>query len=139
MRHLHWYAIAVFLIVLGYDLVVWGGAARLPEVGPKLLGSARQEAPLVYAYMNAGGVLDGAVPALDRWGQQRASAALGDGFVRISEEPRVAMDLVFSQTWNSGHAMLKFCHSAAPVLAVLSLILWLRRPKKISLMGARRR
>lgn len=138
MRHLHWYVIVLFLLALFYDLVVWGGAARLPEAGPQLLASARQEGPLAYMYMNVGSALDRAVPALDRWGQQRAAAALSDGFARINDDPAVAMDLVFSQTWNSQHATMKFFHWAAPVLAVLSLILWLRRPKKISLMGRRR-
>jgi len=139
MRYLHWYVIVLFLLVLAYDLVVWGGAARLPDVGPRLLGSARQESPLVYLYMFAGGALDQAVPALDQWGQQHAAAALSDGFERIKQDPAVAMDLVFSQTWNSHHAMLKFCHWAAAALAVLSLVFWLRRPKKVSLIGGRRR
>lgn len=139
MRYLHWYLIVAFVLVLAYDLVVWGGAARLPEIGPKLLGSAREEGPLTYLYMTAGGALDSAIPTLDQWGQQHATAALADGFPRIKEDPRVAMDLVFSQTWNSRHATLKFCHWAAPALAVLSLVFWLRRPKKIRLIGGRRR
>ena len=138
MRHLHWYVIVFFLLALGYDFVVWGGAARLPEVGPHLLDSARREGPLAYFYMSIGSMLDQAVPALDQWGQQHASAALSEGFERINGDPAVAMDLVFSQTWNSHHATLKFFHWAAPVLAVLSGVFWMRRPKKVRLMGRRR-
>jgi hypothetical protein len=135
---LHWYAIGLFLIVLAYDCIVWGAASRLPDVGPHLLASAQGEAPLVYSYMRVGSVMDQAVPALDSWGQRHASAALSEGFARINDNPRVAMDLVFSRTWNSQHATLKTMHWAAPVLAVISLVLWLRRPKKVALIGRRR-
>jgi hypothetical protein len=137
-QHLHWYVIALFLIVLGYDCVVWGGASRLPDVGPQLLASARGEGPLVYLYMSVGSILDAAVPTLDQWGQRHANAALSEGFQRIQEDPRVAMDVVFSQTWNAQHAVLKTMHWTAPVLALISIVMWIRRPKKVALMGRRR-
>jgi hypothetical protein len=138
-RNLHWWIILLFLFVLGYDLVVWGAAARLPEVGVRLLNSAQREAPLAYAYMRIGSVLDAAAPILDDWGTQHAQMAFSEGFARIKDDPTVAMDLVFSQTWNAQHAILKLCHWAAPVLAVLALVFWMRRPKKVHLMSSRRR
>jgi hypothetical protein len=138
-RHLHWWVGLLFLLVLGYDFVVWGGAARLPEVGAHLQDSARREGPLTYFYMRVGSVIDAAVPALDSWGQHRAESALAEGFPRIKEDPTVAMDLVFSQNWNAQHFMLKLCHTAAPVLAVLALVFWIRRPKKVRMLGSRRR
>ena len=137
-RHLHWVIICLFLCALAFDLIVWGAAARLPDVGPHMLESARQEGPLAYVYMQAGSVLDQAVPALDAWGRERATAALSDGFERIKVEPTIAMDLIFSNTWNSHHSTLKLMHWAAPVLAVLSLIFWIRRPKKVQMMRSRR-
>lgn len=137
-RFLHWYALVLFLLVLGYDFVVWGAASRLPdEVGPHLLNSAQREAPLAYFYMRVGASVDQAVPALDNWGLHAANVALADGFAHIKDDPAVAMDLVFSQTWNLHHAVLKFCHWAAPVLALISLVFWLRRPKKVRMMGRR--
>lgn len=137
-RHLHAWIGLLFFLVLAYDFVVWGGAARLPEVGTHLQDSARREGPLAYFYMQVGSAIDGAVPALDSWGQRRAEVALAEGFPRIKDDPAVSMDLVFSQTWNIHHATLKFCHWAAPVLAVLALVFWMRRPKKVRLMGSRR-
>ena len=140
MRHLHWYFILLFVLAFGYDVIVWGAASLLPdEVGAHLLLSARREGPLAYFYMRAGGELDTVLPPLRSWGEEHARAALKEGFPRIQEDPAVAMDLVFSQTWTSQHALLKFCHWAAPVLLVLSVIFWLRRPKKVHLMGGRRR
>ena len=136
---LHWWVGLLFLLVLSYDFVVWGGAARLPEVGAHLQDSARREGPLAYFYILVGSAIDAAVPALDDVGQRRAQAALAEGFPRIKEDSTVAMDLVFSQTWNAQHFTLKLCHWAAPVLAVLALIFWIRRPKKVRMLGSRRR
>lgn len=138
-RHFHWWIGLLFLLVLGYDFVVWGAAARLPDVGAHLQDSARREGPLAYFYMRVGSALDEAVPALDRWGQYRAESALAEGFPRIKQDATVAMDLVFSQTWNAQHLTLKVCHWAAPVLAVLAVVFWVRRPKKVRMLGSRRR
>ncbi len=138
-RHFHWWIGLLFLFVLGYDFVVWGAAARLPDVGAHLQDSARREGPLAYFYMRVGSALDEALPALDRWGQYRAESALAEGFPRIKQDATVAMDLVFSQTWNAQHFTLKVCHWAAPVLAVLAVVFWVRRPKKVRMLGSRRR
>ena len=138
-RYLHWWIGLLFLTVLGYDFVVWGAAARLPEVGTHLQDSARREGPLVYFYMRVGSAIDAAVPALDDWGQRRAETALSEGFSRIKQDPAVAMDLIFSQTWNAQHLTLKVCHWAALALAALALVFWVRRPKKVRMLGSRRR
>jgi hypothetical protein len=87
--------------------------------------------------MAGGDALDTAVPALETWGAQRAQAALELGMQRIKDDPNVAMDLIFSQNWNSTHAMLKLMYWAAPVLGLLALVAWSRRPKKVSLIGGR--
>jgi hypothetical protein len=136
-RHWHWWVTLLFVWALAYDLVVWGAAARLPEVGLYLQSSAQRQALLANIYMSAGEALDNAVPILDDWGTQRAQAALSAGFERIKQDPMVSMDLVFSNTWNSTHATLKFMYWAAPVFGVIALLLWSRRPKKISLVGGR--
>jgi len=138
LRNLHWIALVLLLLALVFDFAVWGGAARLPDVGPLLLRSAQREAPVVRFYMLVGQPLDGAVAALDRFGQAHATAAFSDGFQRIREDPAVAMDLVFAETWNSQHASIKTVFWATPVLAALWFVFWLRRPKKVSLMGRRR-
>ncbi|MGH8091629.1 MAG: hypothetical protein ACREO6_09275 [Rudaea sp.] len=136
-RHWHWWFTLLFVWAFAYDLVVWGAAAHLPDIGDHLQASAQRQALLANIYMSAGGALDAAVPVLDDWGTQRAHTALADGLERIKEDPMVAMDLIFSNTWNSTHATLKFMYWAAPVFGVIALVLWSRRPKKVSLMGGR--
>jgi hypothetical protein len=109
----------------------------LPDIGAHLQSSAQRQAFLANIYISAGEALDAAVPFLDDWGTQRAQTALADGIERIKDDPMVAMDLIFSNTWNSTHAMLKIMYWAAPVFGVIALVLWSRRPKKISLVGRR--
>ena len=137
MKRLHWVLLALFVWALAYDLVVWGAAGHLPDIGDKLRISAQRNALLATIYMAGGDALDTAVPALQTWGAQRAQAALELGMQRIKDDPNVAMDLIFSQNWNSTHAMLKLMYWAAPVLGLLALVAWSRRPKKVSLIGGR--
>jgi hypothetical protein len=127
----HVFALVLFVLCLLYDLVVWGSVRLLPEVGSAIADSARREAPLATAYIAVGGVLDGMVPALGSFGESILSAAWGDGFARIREDPGVAMDLIFSSRWNVAHGWLKVMYWAAPILLVVTLILWLRKPKPL--------
>ena len=136
-KHWHWWVTLLFVWTFAYDLIVWGAASRLPDIGQKLQVSAQRQALLAHIYMSAGGALDAAVPVLDDWGTQRADTALSNGFERIKEDPEVAMDLVFSNTWNATHATLKLMYWAAPVFGLIALVLWSRRPKKVSLMRGR--
>ncbi|HET8943049.1 MAG TPA: hypothetical protein VFN13_13795 [Rudaea sp.] len=136
-RHLHWWITLLFVLCLGYDLVMWGAAARLPDIGPKLQQSAQRQALFAHMYMTAGSALDAAVPWLDDWGTRHIQTALAQGFPRIKDDPRVAMDLIFSENWNSAHATLKLMYWAAPILGVLALVFWSRKPKKLHMMGSR--
>jgi hypothetical protein len=137
-KHLHWFALLLFVWAFGYDLVIWGAARNLPDIGDKLHMSAQRNALLATMYMAAGRKLDNAVPALEDWGEHHVQNALADGIPRIKDDPNVAMDLIFSQTWNSSHFTLKLMYWAAPILGLIALVLWARRPKKISLIGGSR-
>ncbi len=133
-RHLHWWITFLFVLALGYDLVVWGAASLLPDIGPKLEQSAQRQALFAHIYMGLGGSLDTAVPFLKDWGTQHAVDALSQGFPRIKEDSRVAMELIFSKSWNPQHSLLKLMYWAAPILGLLALLLWSRRPKTVHLI-----
>ena len=137
MKHLHSILLLLFAWALAYDLAIWGAIGHLPDLGDKLRAAAQRSALLATMYMAGGDVLDTAVPFFDDWGTQRAQSALETGIPRMKDDPNVAMDLIFSQTWNGTHAFLKFMYWAAPVLGLAFLVAWARRPKKISLMGRR--
>jgi len=130
-NRLHVIALVLFVVCFLYDLVVWGGVSALPDVGPGIADSARREAPLAATYITIGEMLDSAVPALQSFGAARLTDAFGEGFERIRADPTVAMDLIFNTTWNAAHSWIKAMYWAAPVLLLLTLVLWVRRPKTL--------
>lgn len=136
-KYWHWVFTLLFVWALAYDLAVWGAAAGLPDIGGALRASAQRQALLAHVYMSAGAELDAALPVMADWGEQRAQTALAPGFERIKEDPMVSMDLIFSNSWNSTHVMLKVMYWAAPLFGIIALVLWSRRPRKVSLMGRR--
>jgi hypothetical protein len=44
------------------------------------------------------------------------------------------MDLIFDTTWNAAHRWIKAMYWAAPILLVVFLILWSRRPRPIHMI-----
>ena len=133
----HWWVLLLFVIAFLYDVIVWGGAARLPEIGDKLQRAALRQAVLGSVYMACGAPLLGAVPALDTWGQEHFQTAVYEGLPRIHDDPSVAFDLIFNNNWNAHHRTLRVMYWAPPVLAVAWIIFWVRRPKKVSMIGRR--
>jgi hypothetical protein len=136
-KYAHWWVLLLFVMAFLYDAIVWGGAARLPDIGDKLQRAALRQAVLGSVYMTCGAPLLNAVPSLDEWGQQHFKDAVLEGFPRIHDDPSVAFDLIFNNNWNTHHRTLRVMYWAPPVLAVVWIIFWVRRPKKVSLMGRR--
>ena len=136
-RHLHQIAIALFVLSLLYNLVVWGSLPRVPDVGRQIAASAYREAPLAATYIGLGSLIDGVVPALQAFGEKRVTDAFGEGFERIRNDETVAMDLILRGTWNAQHRWIKTMYWMPPLLLVLSVILWLRRPRTVHSLGRR--
>lgn len=136
-RRLHLLALLLFVATLLYDLVVWGAVPALPDVGASIEQSARREAPLAATYIALGGSIDAALPALQAFGVRRLEDAFGDGFERIRENASVTMDLLFGATWNASHRWVKTMYWAPPLLLLLTLLLWSRRPRAVHVIGRR--
>ncbi len=131
-------ALALFVVSLLYNLVVWGAMPRLPGVGPSIVDSARREAPLATTYIAIGDRIDGAFAPAQAFGAQRLNAALSEGFARIAEDHTVAMDLIFNTTWNSTHRWLKTAYWAAPFFLLLTIVMWMLRPRQVRVLARRR-
>ena len=131
---LHLIALFLFALCFLYDLVVWGSVESVPEVGAGIADSARREAPLAATYIALGGMLDSAVPSLQQFGSYRITDAFHDGFERIRADSTVAMDLIFGTTWNATHSWIKTMYWAAPILLLITLVLWIRRPKAVHMI-----
>jgi len=128
---LHVIAMVLFAICFLYDIVVWGGVPALPKVGGHIADSARREAPIAATYIAIGSPLDTAVPSLGDYAYAVLTEGLSEGFDRIREDPTVAMDLIFSTTWNPTHRWIKAMYWGAPVMLLVTTILWFRRPKAV--------
>lgn len=137
-NRLYLVALALFVVSSLYNLVVWGAMPRLPGVGPSIVDSARHEAPLATTYIVVGDRIDRVVAAAQAFGQQRLIDALGEGFARIAEDHNVAMDLIFTTTWNSAHRWLKTVYWAAPLFLLLTIVLWVLRPRQVRTLTRRR-
>jgi hypothetical protein len=136
-KYAHWWVLLLFVAAFLYDAILWGGAAHLPDMGDKLQRAALRQAVLGSVYMHCGAPLLDAMPSLDAWGQERFKEAVFEGFPRIHDDPSVAFDLIFNNNWNTHHRMLRVMYWAPPVLAVAWIFFWVRRPKKVSMMGRR--
>lgn len=136
--HLHVIALLLFVLFLLYDIVVWGSAPLIADVGDDIVDSANREAPLAATYILLGRSLDGSVPALQAFGEGCLVSALSEGFPRIRADSTVAMDLIFNTTWNAQHRWLKTTYWLPPLLLIAAAILWWRRPRQISTIRGRR-
>ncbi|MEO7324792.1 MAG: hypothetical protein ABIW82_08185 [Dokdonella sp.] len=136
-RRLYMIALALFVVSLLYDLVVWGSLPLLPGVGASIADSAGREAPIATTYIALGHYVDATIPALQAFGQQQMIAAVGEGFERIRGDSTVAMDLIFNTTWNTQHRWLKTMYWAPLFFLVLTLIFWVRRPRQVRTLGRR--
>jgi len=128
---LHVIAMTLFVICFAYDIVIWGGVASLPNVGAGIVDSAHREAPIAATYIAIGTPLDEAMPSLGDYANARLTEGLGDGFERIRADPTVAMDLIFSSTWNGTHRLIKAMYWGAPVMLLVTIVFWFRRPKAV--------
>jgi hypothetical protein len=127
----HQLAVVLFALSFLYDIVVWGGVYALGDVGTGIADSASREAPLAATYIAVGNLIDSHVPALRDFGAARLSDAFSDGFDRIRADSTVAMDLIFGTSWNAAHIWIKTMYWAAPILLLLALVTWARRPKQV--------
>jgi hypothetical protein len=128
---LHVIAMVLFAICFLYDIVVWGGVPALPKVGTYIVDSAHREAPLATTYIAIGAPLDVAMPSLGDYANARLTEAFADGFDRIREDPTVAMDLIFGTTWNPTHRWIKAMFWGAPIMLLVTIVFWFRRPKPV--------
>ncbi|HQW76454.1 MAG: hypothetical protein WAR01_05200 [Dokdonella sp.] len=136
-RHLHTIALALLVLALLLDFVLWGAVPDLEGVGAQIARSAHAEAILASTYMGLGGYLDAAVSGLHAFGTGVMTDALTPGFARIIEDPNVAMDLILNSSFNGTHVWVKNLYWAPPILLVIYAILFVLRPKQVKLIRSR--
>lgn len=137
-KYAHLVLIALFLLVVFWQSLFWGGAAALPDLGPIVRRSAMREAPLVATFVFVGEGVGKLAPPLRELGQGWADRALAPAKERLLADPDVAMDFIFNQSFNATQRTATRGVYAAPLLLVLAVIAYLRRPRQVRMMGGRR-
>ena len=133
-KNMHYLLAALFIVVLFWEMMVWGAVADIPGAGAPIRRSLARESPMVMVYVVGGEVLDRVVPALQRIGLDTAERAFSPGYERIAQDPDVASSLLFDNTWNVTHRFIKLGVWGVPTLLVLFLIAWVRRPRQVRMM-----
>lgn len=131
----HVVLLALLLLTLFANLLLYGGLAQLPE-GKAFLDSARRESPLALMYMTAGDPLIAAT-GLSGIGQDLARAAYGETFDAVEASPGAASDLIETGDFGEGHALARAIYWATPFLFVAWLIAYLLRPRAVHLVRRR--
>ena len=122
----------LFWLFLLLDLVAWAGLCRDPEVGMAVSKSVNREGALAWVYAHAG------QPLVDAVGMENAAVAFAgqrfaDARRAIAANPGAAMDVIGNRM---GFGM-RVLHYGAPLLGILWLLLWWRRPQTINTFGRR--
>lgn len=138
-KYLHLIATVLFVLALLWQCLFWGGASTLPEIGEAVRRSAMREAPLVAALMVSGETLAKAVPALGDLGRGWAGPALLPAAERLKADPDVAMDLIFGESLTSSQRFATRGVYALPILLLIAIVAWMRRPRQVRMMGSKRR
>lgn len=137
-KYLHLIFVLLFVLATLWQCLFWGGASSLPEIGSIVRRSAMREAPLVAALTVGGEALGKLAPALGDLGRGWAEAALRPAAERLKTDPDVAMDFIFGEPLNAAQRMATRGIYLPPVLLLLAVVAWLRRPRQVRMMGNRR-
>ena len=123
---------ALFWLFLLIDLYAWAGLSRDPEVGIAVTKSINHEGVLAWGYASAG------LAVVDALGIESAAVAFADQHfadarAAVAANPAAAMDLTGS---HMGLGM-RMTHYGSPVLGILWLLMWWRRPRTVRTFGRR--
>lgn len=132
-RYLHVVAAVIFVLLLCDQWLVWGGLGRAPQVGPVVLEAADRDLGLASVHVLVGqwlvrsaGLDESAIEA----GTGRFAAIIPD----ILANPDVALETATTQMpWS-----VRLGYYGAPIMLLLALLLWWRRPRSVHLVKVRR-
>jgi hypothetical protein len=126
---LHLFAIALFVLTLFYNLYLWGGLARTPELGPLMTQATQREVSLAGIYLPLGRIL------IDAAGLKQTAASFAETRFagvrsRVLANPAAAMDTILSDL----PASVSLAYYGAPLLLPLAALLWWRRPRGVHMI-----
>ncbi|MBB5207138.1 hypothetical protein [Chiayiivirga flava] len=132
-RRLHLIAAVLFLLLLADQWLVWGGLGRAPAVGPAVLAAADREVSLASVHVLIGEWLVRSA-GLDETAIDVAQARFAQVLPGVLANPAAALDVATARMPGS----VRFGYIGAPVMLVLTALLWWRRPRSVHLVRTRR-
>lgn len=138
MKRVRWYvwlAVAAFAM-LTIDVMAFGGATLIPDVGKPAAKQARNEQPLTHTYMAIGRGLVEAAPALRGPALGLAEAVWKDAIPVMREQPRTAAARMFDSGRGVLYDLVRLSFWGGPLGLLVALVGWVRRPRQVSLMGS---
>lgn len=132
-RYLHVVAAAVFALLLCDQWLVWGGLGRAPQVGPVVLAAADREVGMASVHVLVGGWLVEST-GLEEAAVDAATSRFADLVPDLVKNPDAAIDIATARM----PASVRIGYVGVPVMLVLTVILWWRRPRSVHLVRTRR-
>lgn len=132
-RYLHVVAALIFLLLLCDQWLVWGGLGRAPQVGPVVLEAADRDVGLASVHVLLGQwLVHGA--GLDESAIDAATRRFDAVIPQILANPDAALETVTTRMpWS-----VRLGYHGAPIMLLVALLLWWRRPRSVHLVKVRR-
>jgi hypothetical protein len=119
----------LWLLMLMHASIFWGGVALTRDVGGIVEQSAQRENRLAYYYIWFGKQIDR--QTMPMFAPAYADTHAGAAYPDILKQPGGAADRVV----RAMGLVLQASHYGMPVMFVLALLMWWRRPKVIASLG----
>lgn len=132
-RYLHVVATVIFVLLLCDQWLVWGGLGRAPQVGPVMLEAADREVGLASVHVLVGQWLVHSA-GLDESAIDAATRRFDAVIPHLLSNPDAALETVTMQMpWS-----VRLGYYGAPIMLLVALVLWWRRPRTVHLVKVRR-
>jgi hypothetical protein len=134
---LPWILLASALALFAHNVVLLGGLARHPTLGPPALAAAERESPWLRAQMTLGRWLaDRGLFAAD--GLEAAERVFAPREQGVAQAPEAALDLLLRPGLGWRHGLLRVGQWLAPLAFLAAILLFAFAPRQVQLIGTRR-
>ena len=132
-RYLHVVAAVIFLLLLCDQWLAWGGLGRAPQVGPVVMEAADRDVGLASVHVLVGQWLAHGA-GLDETAIDTATRRFADVIPDILTNPDAALETAtIRMPWS-----VRLGYYGAPIMLLVTLPLWWRRPRSVHLVKVRR-
>ncbi|GMU43378.1 MAG: hypothetical protein IT479_09355 [Xanthomonadales bacterium] len=130
-------AITALVVDVLFNCFSYAALAEHPEMGNAFRNAIKNDSPIVESYI-AGGRFLRSLPGMARIGDDTAAAAAAPLLARVKDFPQGADAVFFGNAKSGAHARMLWGRILMPFLALLAIVLWVRRQKPVQTRPASR-